>query len=382
MGAKWVLQIQYGYGGPFLEISRQYAALFNGTPYRVLTVYLTEPPDERVEKESGADKVVFLNYQSSEIRGLKRAAIADIRRIAKQYDFAFCIAHRYKPIYIACLGAGLPVIGVQHHAVSHYRSVRRRLFARLFQRRLSLLAVSNAVRDDMRAALPFLSADRIQTLYNGIDFDVVRASLLSRTEARKALGLPEDAWVVGNVGRVIPDKDQATLIRGFAVACAELPKTALLAIVGSGRLEQELKELAVQLRIDDRVHFLGRVPEARRYFAAFDVFALSSVREAFGMVLLEAMTAGIPIVATECGGVPELLSGLAETFPVGRHDVLARLLIEESRRGASGIERLRVAMSERVQSRFSYGAAKRQFAALQFLPAGVELCASNEQAGV
>ncbi|MBF4212284.1 glycosyltransferase, partial [Pseudomonas donghuensis] len=88
-------------------------------------------------------------------------------RIAAERNFAFCIAHRFKPIYVALLGTGLPVIGV-HHAFGDYQRKGRRLFANLFSKRLSLLGVSDAVRDDMRRCLPQWPAERIQTLYNRI----------------------------------------------------------------------------------------------------------------------------------------------------------------------------------------------------------------------
>src|SRR5690606_28977804 len=126
-----------------------------------------------------------------------------------------------------------------------------------------------------------------ETLYNRIDVDTVQAELLSKNEAREFLGLPADAWVVGNVGRLHHDKDQATLIRGFAKALPQLPQNSLLLIMGSGPLEQALKNLATELGVGDKVVFAGQVPNGRTYFRAFDVFALTSDHEPFGMVLLE-----------------------------------------------------------------------------------------------
>jgi glycosyltransferase involved in cell wall biosynthesis len=151
------------------------------------------------------------------------------------------------------------VIGV-HHAFGDYQRRTRRLFARIFQKRLSLLGVSDAVRDDMRRCLPKWPAGRIQTLYNRIDLESLQTSQVSREAARKTLGLEANAWIVGNVGRLHPDKDQATLLRGFAAALAYLPTQSQLVILGKGRLEQDLKELARELGIADRVLFLGQAP--------------------------------------------------------------------------------------------------------------------------
>lgn len=325
-GQRWVLQFCHGYDGPFMDCARQYAVLFKGTPYKVCTVYLTGKPSAEVEQGSASDEVIFLNYSSAQVRGLKLGAIRDFRRIVTSRDFALCIAHRFKPIYVALLGSNLPVIGV-HHAFGDYKRRSRQLFANFFSKRLALLGVSNAVRDDMRACLPGWPAERIETLYNRIDVEAVQAEQVSREAAREHLGLPQEAWVVGNVGRLHPDKDQATLIRGFAQALPQLPAGSLLVIMGSGRLESDLKALALELDISDSVRFIGQVPNGRRYFKAFDVFALTSDHEPFGMVLLEAMAAGVPVICSDCGGGREVAERGGELFPLGNWVVLAQRIL-------------------------------------------------------
>lgn len=322
---RWVLQFCHGYDGPFLDCARQYAVLFKGSPYKVCTVYLTGRPSAEVERGSASDEVIFLDYSSAQVRGLKLGAIRDFRRIAASRDFGLCIAHRFKPIYVALLGSNLPVIGV-HHAFGDYKRRSRQMFANLFRKRLMLLGVSNAVRDDMRACLSDWPTERIETLYNRIDVASVQADQVSREAAREHLALPRDAWVVGNVGRLHPDKDQATLIRGFAQALPQLPTGSLLVIMGSGRLEADLKALAAELGVSESVRFLGQVSNARRYFKAFDVFALTSDHEPFGMVLLEAMAAGVPVLATDCGGAPEVVCEPQALFPLGDAATLASRL--------------------------------------------------------
>ena len=203
------------------------------------------------------------------------------------------------------------------------------MLANHFRNRLRLLGVSNAVRDDMRASLPKFKEEHIQTLYNRIDVEAVQAEQVSREEARQFLDLPQDAWVVGNVGRLHPDKDQTTLIKGFAKALPELPDGSLLAIMGSGRLEQQLKQLADDLGVAESVHFLSQVPNGRRYFKAFDLFALTSDHEPFGMVLLEAMAAGVPVIATDCGGAKEVVVNENMLFPLHDVDELRNLLVRQ-----------------------------------------------------
>ena len=331
---QWVLQFSHGYDGPFMDCARQYAVLFKDTEYKVCTVYLTGEPNDEVAQGSASDEVIFLNYSSKQVRGLKLAAIKEFKKIVNSRNFTLCIAHRFKPIYIALFGSKLPVIGV-HHAFGGYKRRTRQWLAYHFRERLRLLGVSNAVRDDMRVSLSKFKTEHIQTLYNRIDVEAVQVEQVSREEARQFLNLPLDVWIVGNVGRLHPDKDQTTLIKGFAKALPELPKGSLLAIMGSGRLEQQLKQLAVDLDVADSVRFLGQVPRGRRYFKAFDLFALTSDHEPFGMVLLEAMAAGVPVIATDCGGAKEVVKDPACLFELGSVDELSALLArasEEKRR--------------------------------------------------
>jgi len=355
-----VLQFCHGYDGPFLDCARQYASLFMGRGYRVTTVFLTGAADPEVAAGCESDEVLFMEFSSKAIRGLKLGAIRELRKITASRQFAFCIAHRFKPIYIALLGTSLPVIGV-HHAFGDYQRRSRRVFAQLYRKRLSLLGVSDAVRDDMRRCLPGWALERIATLHNRVNTFALQKQLLPAAEARQALGLAPDAWIIGNVGRLHPDKDQATLLRGFAQAWAKLPQEALLVIIGSGRLEQNLKDLAVELGIAERVRFLGQVAQARLYFKAFDVFALSSDHEPFGMVLLEAMAANVPLLATACGGAPEIVEGVGILFPLGDAERLAQGL--EHMGGMDRYQRAQceVLMAERLESRFCDRAVRKAF---------------------
>ncbi|CAM3789996.1 glycosyltransferase [Pseudomonas wadenswilerensis] len=357
---KRVLQFCHGYDGPFLDCARQYASLFDGSGYKVTTVFLTGAADPQVAAGCASDEVIFLEFSSKAIRGLKLGAIRALRRIVASRQFSFCIAHRFKPIYIALLGSRLPVIGV-HHAFGDYLRGSRQLFANLFSKRLSLLGVSDAVRDDMRKCLPKWPLERIQTLYNRIDIEALQSSQVPAAQAREALGLDQQAWIVGNVGRLHPDKDQATLLRGFAQALPQLPAGARLAILGKGRLEQALKAQAAELGIAAQVDFLGQVPDARRYFRAFDAFALSSDHEPFGMVLLEAMVAGVPLLATACGGAVEVVEGVGILFPLGDAERLGQglqhlaALDEGQRQECAG------RMLERLRERFSDAAVRDAF---------------------
>lgn len=357
MTDRWVIQFCHCHYGPFADVARQYAVLFRDTPYKVLTIYLTGQANEAVAAQSASDEVIFLDFPSRAVAGLKLTAIRSFRRIAASRDVALVIAHRTKPIQIACLATRLPVIGV-HHAFGDYRRASRRWFANLFRHRLALLGVSDAVRDDIRGRLDW-PPDRIETLHNRIDVNAAHQALASRSEARDALGLPADAPVIGNVGRLHADKDQATLIAAFARALPKLPEGTLLAIAGSGPLENQLRRQAAALGVANRVRLLGQVPGVARLFRAFDLFVLSSDHEPFGMVLLEAMIAEVPILATNCGGAPEVVGEANRLFPLGDVEMLAGRMI------ASLTLPTDTADHDRLRARFSDEAARQRFFTLK-----------------
>lgn len=354
-----VLQICNHYEAPFLDVTRQYAALFPRQPAEVVTVFLRGKPDTAV-MQAGIGHAVFLELSKAQVRGLKREAIRRIRELDQQYHFRFCIAHRYHPTKIATQAGKFPVLAV-HHRFGTYSRWERRFYINRHQSQLTLLNVSNAVRDETRAFLPRWPESRIQTFYNHVDLTALEATLLSRNEARRKLDLPDDAFVIANVGRLHKDKDQKTLLHGFAKALPHLPAATYLAIYGKGPLEEQLKEQAQQLGLADRVIFGGFVDNLSCCFKAFDVFALTSDHEPFGMVLLEAMTAGIPVICSDCGGGKEVVGENSQLFPLGDADVLALRLRQQAELTTTEHEKLVAAQRLRVQNIFSDTAAENDF---------------------
>jgi len=323
---KYVLQLCHGYATPFTDVARQYASLFNDTDYHVVTVYLTGEANDNVIIQSASDTVLFLENNSNDIKGLKLKQIKQVKQLHAHYHFEFIIAHRYKPIYIACHLKGISVIGI-HHAFDIYNRFMRCFFASRHQKQLFLLGVSNAIRDDIRKHLPSFPQQKIQTLYNRINSEQLKAQQLDRSSARQKLDLPHDHYIFANVGRLHPDKDQKVLIDAFAKIANDLPDS-LLVILGKGKLEQKLKQQASQLGLTKRVLFLGMVPNAVQYFRAFDSFVLSSNFEPFGMVLLEAIIADLPVIATKAGGAEEIITKSDWLFNVGDSDRLSTLMIQ------------------------------------------------------
>ncbi len=163
----------------------------------------------------------------------------------------------------------------------------------------TIIAISNAVREfHIRAGLP---ARKLETIHYGLDDLPSAPSEITPAAA----GIAPDAPLVLAIGRLIEQKDHATLLDAFALTRREHGE-ARLAILGWGRLEEATRARVHDLDLDDAVVVPGRV-EPSAWLARADVFAHTSRWEGFGIVLLEAMLAGLPVVATRVSAIPEIV---------------------------------------------------------------------------
>lgn len=196
-----------------------------------------------------------------------------------------------------------------------------------------------------------IQASRIALVPNGCP----RQSFFPRAEARRTLGIPDDAIAIGWVGRCSPEKNVALFIEAIALMS---PTGSLeVSVIGDGPDVEPARANAERLGISPRVRWHGRLPNAGALLAAFDAVALTSTTEGTPMVLLEAMSAGVAIAATAVGGVPELLGeGTAGLLvPSGDASALAAAL---SRLAQNPEEREAIVVRAlaRVASNYTLGA--------------------------
>lgn len=159
-------------------------------------------------------------------------------------------------------------------------------------------------------------------VYNGIDLERFRFDMVSRHRKRSELSIGERASVLLAVGRITAAKDYNTLLRAFAKIASSRGDIHLV-IIGDGELEGELKRACASLDAAKNVHLLGRRIDVPAWLSAADVFVLSSAWEGFGLVVAEAMASELPVVATDCGGVAEVVGNLWSLAPVGDSATLA-----------------------------------------------------------
>lgn len=307
---KAVLILGHNYATQFVDIYNQYTRIFDQDKFEVTVAYLTGKPEESVRERTLAPNIVFLDVPNHDLRNLKLRAIKKLRQFCQEKQFQIVICHRYKATYIMLWVAQfqkIPALVFVMHELRTMTSMKRKLAIALLARHNMLFAgVSNAVSDDIRKTIWRVPKERVTTLYNMIDVDLTEPQLLSRQKAREALGLADDDFVFGNIARLVPNKDQTNLIHAFSLVKPYHPNAKLI-IIGDGVLEEKLKAQVKEYGLINDVLFTGFLTSGFRFMKAFDCFVLNSVQEAFGRVLLEAMIARLPIIATAVHGIPEVM---------------------------------------------------------------------------
>jgi glycosyltransferase involved in cell wall biosynthesis len=190
--------------------------------------------------------------------------------------------------------------------VSRFFLLVERLLSRITDHVVALTPME--ARDHL--TLKVLTADKISIIHSGVKLNRYHTTAKKRQQKKKELGISPDSLVVGYVGWLIPIKGITHLVNAMAEVVQRHP-SSLLVLVGKGdeKGEEEVKlcKQVENLGIVDNVRFLGWRPDVNEIIGCFDIFALPSLNEGMGRVLVEAMSAGLPIVASRVGGIPDLV---------------------------------------------------------------------------
>jgi len=245
--------------------------------------------------------------------------------------------------------ARVPRIVTTHHNVAPARRVlaRRLVSSALWRRVDRIIAVSESVKA-YAIATERIAADRIEVVYPGLPPAPVIDREWARARLRTELGIASEAVIVGAAGRLVVAKGFDDLLRAFRTIAVRFPG-AHLAIAGEGPMRAPWERLA-----GERVFFVGWKEEVHPFLAALDLFAAPSVSEGFGMSIVEAMQRELPVVATNAGGIPEIVVD-GETGSIVRPREVPALeaaiegfLADEGRRRSAGR-----AGAARARERFS-----------------------------
>ncbi|MDQ2731506.1 MAG: glycosyltransferase [Armatimonadota bacterium] len=267
---------------------------------------------------------------------------------------------------LAARVCGIPCVATAHglNTAFSYRYATR------------IVAVSDAVRQHfIQQGIP---AAKIRVVHNGINVDHF-GMLPDRQQARDRFGFGPEDQVVLYAGHLTVDKGAGLLLPIMQRLWERHPSARLL-LLGEGELRSTLEKDIREGSLEKRVLLMGFQADIRPFLAAADLMLLPSLKEGLGMVLLEAMAAGLPAVATDVGGIPEAIDpGLTgELVPLGDVDAFAltctAILTDRSR-----YERMSAAARIRAREQFSI---QRSVSALEGVfeeTTGTQNCSVNEK---
>ena len=260
---------------------------------------------------------------------------------------------------IATIGTGRKIIWHVHDDLPRHplSEIIRRLA--LASHRTQVIAVSRATAEAFRGSLKFGS--RLQVIHNGTDLRrfPLKGYVESPLKLKKELSLPQDSFLVCAVGQICARKGLVELTQAFSQVAQDSPKLHL-AIVGETVFAHEkpygeaLVRAVASAGLSDRVHFTGARSDIAPVLQSADLLVLNSLEEPFGLVLVEAMSCGTPVLAARVGGIPEIVTDNVTGWLVERgatRELAAKLLLLSRQNNL--LNRVAIAARETVCPRFS-----------------------------
>jgi len=254
---------------------------------------------------------------------------------------------------------GVPVITTVHGKSYYHEKWRRRIAYRLIARWSKMVAVSEDIRNFLITRVG-IKADQVMTIRNGIDVN----SYIVPVDEDGAPEKERQEYVIGTVGSLYPVKGHTYLLKALAIVLKTHPDV-VCKIAGQGHLMSQLQAEAADLGIANRATFLGLRDDIPQYLQSIDVFVLPSLSEGLPLSVLEAMAAGKPVIATNVGGVSEVVQDQRTGFVVPPKDpeTMANRILQVMADRAMA-ERLGRAGREKVERDFSLDTMTQQYEAL------------------
>lgn len=278
------------------------------------------------------EEVIYLGFSNRSLKYVNPYVILKLSALLKSRDVHILHCHKHKPTFYGTLAS---LMHAHVSVISHVHGLRRtRTVNRyvtnwfLYKHVKKIITVSESVRQDVINTNHTVDPEKVVTIKNGIDTSVIDTVMISKNNTRSKLGIHGDRLVFGTIGRLAVTKGQSYLIRAFSEVVKRIPH-AMLVIVGDGPLLNSLRKEAGDTGVSADVLFTGFRNDVYELLKEFDIFVLPSIAEGLSIALLEAMTSRLPVIATNVGGIPEVLehdSGLL--VPAGNPGALAEAMIK------------------------------------------------------
>lgn len=256
---------------------------------------------ERIAREAGLKTHPVVMRNDVSLRAVLGIAGA-LRRFRPQVVMC-CNERAFRLTMPARKWAGKPPVIYRNGLTATFKN--RSLNRVLFRDAARMIVISEPLREEM-ASYGWIDPARLQVIRNGIDTDLYRPDPEARSRIRVEVGTGPEKVVAAVLARVTEDKGQVETIEALASLAGDLPHAELW-IVGEGSLLPRLEALARELKVTDRVRFLGFRTDIPAVLQAVDIVVQASHREGLGNTLLEAMAARRPIVASNVGGIVDVV---------------------------------------------------------------------------
>ena len=221
---------------------------------------------------------------------------------------------------IAAKLARIPLVVNTEHGGVYFETGRKRLMNRfLWGLNDKVVCVSEQLREDLLKM--GLSDTKSTVISNGINFNKFDIELNIEAK-RRELGFNKADFIICAVGRLSREKNQEMLINAAKSILEEIPQAKFL-IVGDGPLKNSLQSAVHSQQLEKYVEFLGNREDVPEILKISDCFVLTSNYESFGLVILEAMNSGVPVIATNAGGVSSIVINNENGFLIPKEDVAA-----------------------------------------------------------
>lgn len=350
-------------GGPEKTIIAG-AALADRQRVEVVICYIRDARDPvfHIDKRAAQAEVEYVEVV--ERHSFDPGVWPQLKRLIAERRIDLVHAHDYKTNLLALLlskSMRIPALSTVHGWTGH--SARERYcYYPLDKRVLARFPKVIAVSSDIGRELQRHGADarRIAVVLNGIDAGTFRRSRDRESSARASLGIAPDAFVIGSVGRLEPQKRFDLLMEAFVEFQRDVPH-AHLVIAGDGSLRATLESQRQQLHLARSCTLAGHVSDVIGFHHALDLFVQASDYEGTPNSVLEAMAMETPVVATEAGGTAELVidGEHGRIVPIGRRDLLLAA-IREAWQNASATRAMADAARRRVESELSFESRLRR----------------------
>jgi len=287
--------------------------------YETLLVAGREGPREGSLRDLAVQKGVeplFLPEMGREVRpGRDLVALFRLLRLFRQHKPEIVHTHTAKAGAlgrVAAKLAGIPIIIHTFHGHTfdgYFSRGMARVFLAIERRLAAVTTKILTVSEGQRRALLRLrigSPESVVVMPLGLELDGLLRSDRRRGEIRRRLGASAEAPLIGVIARLVTIKDLSTFLKAASALHRSRPDVRFL-IVGDGELRSRLEQEAHALGLDESAHFLGWQRDLEPIYADLDLVALSSLNEGTPVSLIEGMASGLPVVATEVGGVPDLV---------------------------------------------------------------------------